>query len=153
MLLPCGTRTTALEPILPSSSSGGGTRSPAPTSRSASPAAARRLGLVGQEELESAESDDLVRLAARGSVARPRSALGRHLSEHAASDPNGGAELVYWLRKLVFRSAWLDQRVKHGLVDVEFDERTGDFRYDAGHLPLPDLDADAPSWAAMQYRR
>ena len=116
-------------------------------------AAARRLGLVGQEELESAESDDLVRLAARGSVARPRSPLGRHLAEHAASDPNGGAELVYWLRKLVFRSAWLDQRVKLGLVEVDFDERTGDFRYDAGHLPLPDLDAGAPSWAAMQYRR
>ncbi len=116
-------------------------------------AAARRLGLVGQEELEAAESDDLVRLAARGSVARPRSPLGRHLAEHAAGDPNGGAELVYWLRKLVFRSAWLDQRVKLGLVEVDFDERTGDFRYDAGHLPLPDLDAGAPSWAAMQYRR
>jgi hypothetical protein len=116
-------------------------------------AAARRLGLVGPDDLEPTETDDLVRLAARGRVARPRSPLGRHLLEHLTADPAAGADLVYWLRKLVFRSAWLDQRVKLGLVDVHYDDRYGDFLYDAGHHPLPDLAAGAPSWAAMQYRR
>ena len=116
-------------------------------------AAARRLGLVGPDDLEAAETDDLVRLAARGRVARPRSPLGRHLVEHLTADPAAGADLVYWLRKLVFRSAWLDQRVKLGLVEARFDEHTGDFRYDAGPHPLPDLHAGAPSWAAVQYRR
>ncbi len=37
--------------------------------------------------------------------------------------------LVYWLRKLVFRGAWLDHRVKAGLLDVSFDESTGTFGY------------------------
>jgi hypothetical protein len=116
-------------------------------------AAARELGVVGHDELEAPEIDDLVRLAARGRVARPRSALGRHLAEHSTSDPRGGADLVYWLRKLVFRSAWLDQRIKLGLVDVHFDDRSGEFRYDAGQHALPDPHSGAPSWAAVQYRR
>jgi hypothetical protein len=116
-------------------------------------AAARALGVVGHDELGPAELDDLARLAARGRVARPRSALGRHLAEHAAADAGNGADLVYWLRKLVFRSAWLDQRIKLGLVDVHFDDRAGEFRYDAGAHALPDPYAGAPSWAAVQYRR
>jgi hypothetical protein len=37
--------------------------------------------------------------------------------------------LVYWLRKLVFRGAWLDHRVKEGLLDVAFEDDTGDFGY------------------------
>ena len=129
MLLPCGTRTTALEPILPSSSSGGGTRSRAPTSPSASP---RRPGGSGSSGRRSSRprsrttSSASPPAAASPAPARP---LGRHLAEHAASDPNGGAELVYWLRKLVFRSAWLDQRVKLGLVEVRV-------RRAHGRLPL-----------------
>src|SRR3712207_9502135 len=37
--------------------------------------------------------------------------------------------LVHWLRRLVFRSAWLDQRVKEGELDVVFDEATNSFGY------------------------
>ena len=29
---------------------------------------------------------------------------------------------MHWLRRLVFRSAWLDQRVKEGELDVVFEE-------------------------------
>jgi hypothetical protein len=97
-------------------------------------AAARRLGLGGPDDQEAPEAD-------------------RHLVEHLTADPAAGADLVYWLRKLVFRSAWLDQRVKLGLVEARFDEHTGDFHYDAGHHELPEVGAGAPSWSAMQYRR
>ena len=36
--------------------------------------------------------------------------------------------LVHWLRRLVFRSAWLDQRVKEGELDVRFDPTSTDLR-------------------------
>ena len=36
---------------------------------------------------------------------------------------------MHWLRRLVFRSAWLDQRVKEGELDVVFDEITHTFGY------------------------
>ena len=42
---------------------------------------------------------------------------------------NDGESLVYWLRKLVFRGAYLDHRVKEELLEVTFDEATGDFGY------------------------
>ncbi len=42
---------------------------------------------------------------------------------------NDGESLVYWLRKLVFRGAYLDHRVKENLLEVSFDESTGDFGY------------------------
>ena len=35
---------------------------------------------------------------------------------------NDGESLVYWLRKLVFRGAYLDHRVKEDLLEVSFDE-------------------------------
>ena len=41
----------------------------------------------------------------------------------------GGESLVYWLRKLVFRGAWLDQRVKEGLLEVAWDDAEADFAY------------------------
>jgi hypothetical protein len=43
----------------------------------------------------------------------------------------GGESLVYWLKKLVFRSAWLDHRVKEGILDVAWDEELADFAVSA----------------------
>ena len=116
-------------------------------------AAAHRLELIGEADLTDAEADDLVALAAHGAIAAPRSDLGRYLVEHADqlgalnSDP-----LVYWLRKLVFRGAWLDHRVKAGLLDVAYDEQTGMFGYrmPTDQAPLLEL-APVPSWAPMRY--
>jgi hypothetical protein len=64
-----------------------------------------------------------------------------------------GESLVYWLRKLVFRSAWLDHRVKEGLLDVAWIENTGDFGYadPEGERTLVDL-MPVPSWHELQYR-
>ncbi len=36
--------------------------------------------------------------------------------------------LVHWIRRLVFRGAWLDQRVKEGELDIVFDEDTQHLR-------------------------
>ena len=59
---------------------------------------------------------------------------------------------MHWLRRLVFRGAWLDQRVKEGELDVAFDERPRTFAY-----IQPDRDgepielAPEPSWGRVAY--
>ena len=76
--------------------------------------AALKLGFVGgrlgEEELE-----DLVNLAVNGEIFDPASALGEHVND-CWPELVGPAErsLVHWLRRLVFRGAWLDQRVNEG---------------------------------------
>ena len=66
----------------------------------------------------------------------------------------GDESLVYWLRKLVFRSAWLDHRVKEGLLDVTWDDDTGEFTYSMpnGDRALLEM-APVPSWHDVQFRR
>jgi hypothetical protein len=67
--------------------------------------------------------------------------------------------LVHWLRRLVFRGAWLDQRVNEGELSVAFDEETGSFAYvqpvstrsTAGGEPI-EL-APEPSWGRVAYNR
>ena len=119
-------------------------------------AAAVRLELVESGDLDDDESADLIEVATAGEPpSQPRSALGRYLQRRW--DEVGafeGQSLVYWLRKLVFRSAWLDHRVKLGLLDVRFDERAADFRYGrpGAERPLVEV-AGYPSWRAVGFRR
>ena len=117
-------------------------------------AAAVKLGLVRANELDDDETADLVELTARAWIDEPRSALGRYLIRYwdRISLVNGES-LVYWLRKLVFRGAWLDHRVKEGLLDVAWEDDTGDFGYaePQGSRPLIDLQP-VPSWRELQYR-
>ncbi len=117
--------------------------------------AAVRLGLIEANDLDEDETADLVELAADGRIADPRSPLGRYLVRHwervALLE---GESLVYWLRKLVFRGAWLDHRVKEGLLEVAWDEESGDFGYaePRGGRALLEL-APVPSWHGMQFKR
>ena len=116
-------------------------------------AAAVRLELVPPRDLGDEEADDLVELAATGRVSEPRSSLGEHLQDCARElDELHPEPLTYWLRKLVFRGAWLDHRVKAGLLDVSFDEGSGSFAYrmPSDQVPLVEL-APVPSWAELQY--
>ena len=118
-------------------------------------AAAVKLGLIAGNELDGDETADLVELAADGRIAEPRSGLGQYLVrhwEHVALV--GGESLVYWLRKLVFRGAWLDQRVKEGLLEVAWDDAEADFAYrdPFGGRALLEL-APVPSWHELQFRR
>jgi hypothetical protein len=117
-------------------------------------AAAVKLGLLEANELDDDETADLVELAADGRIVAPRSQLGQYLVRHwERLSLVDGESLVYWLRKLVFRSAWLDHRVKEGLLDVEWDEEAADFAYrdPRGHRALLEL-APVPSWHEVQYR-
>ena len=116
-------------------------------------AAAIRLELVPMRDLSENEAADLVELASAGRVDHPRSRLGRHLTTNARllntlhTDP-----LAYWLRKLVFRGAWLDHRLKTGMLDITFDEGAGRFAYRMPTDQTPVLDvAPVPSWAPLQF--
>jgi len=82
-------------------------------------------------------------------------ALGRYLVRHWEQlSLVKGESLVYWLRKLVFRGAWLDHRVKEGLLEVNWDEQEGEFGYrdPRGDRALLEL-APVPSWHEVQFRR
>jgi hypothetical protein len=118
-------------------------------------AAAVRLGLIGSNDLDDEEAQDLVELAADGRIADPRSGLGMYLVRHwERLSLVDGESLVYWLRKLVFRGAWLDHRVKEGLLDVEWDDDSSEFGYrdPRGERALLEL-APVPSWHELQFRR
>ncbi len=117
-------------------------------------AAAVKLGLVRDNELDEEETADLVELIERDGIDEPRSELGRYLVRHwERVSLVGGESLVYWLKKLVFRGAWLDHRVKEGLLEVAWDEEMADFGYrdpDGGRALL-EL-APVPSWHELQFR-
>jgi hypothetical protein len=103
---------------------------------------------LGDDELH-----DLVELAVNGEIGEPLAALGEHVNEHwtALVGPSNRS-LVHWIRRLVFRGAWLDQRVKEGELDVVFDEETHTFGYvqHAGESEPIELSHE-PSWAGVAY--
>ena len=114
--------------------------------------AALKVGFVGGRLCEP-ELEDLVNLVVNGEVQDPASALGEHVND-CWPDLVGPAErsLVHWLRRLVFRGAWLDQRVLEGELEVTFDPGAGAFAYvqpDRGHEPI-EL-APEPSWGKVAY--
>ena len=118
-------------------------------------AAAVKLGLLQGNELDDDETADLVELAAQGRIGEPRSPLGRYLVRHwERISLVEGESLVYWLRKLVFRGAWLDHRVKEGLLEVAWEDDSAEFAYrdPRGGRALLEL-APVPSWHELQFRR
>jgi hypothetical protein len=121
--------------------------------------AALKLGFVGGR-LGEEEREDLVNLAVNGEIVDPASALGAHVND-CWPELVGPAErsLVHWLRRLVFRGAWLDQRVNEGELDLAFDHETGSFAYVQPTDPTsanggePIELAAEPSWGRVAYRR
>jgi hypothetical protein len=116
--------------------------------------AAVKLGFV-EGPLGDEEREDLVNLAVNGEVADPGSELGEHIN-HCWGELHGPSDrsLVHWLRRLVFRGAWLDQRVLEGELELVFDEDNGRFGYaqpERDH-ELIELSPE-PSWRRVAYRR
>src|ERR1700756_2834886 len=103
-------------------------------------AAAVKLGLLAGNELDDDETADLVELVERDAIEEPRSALGRYLVRHWDEvSLVDGESLVYWLKKLVFRGAWLDHRVKEGKLEVGWDDDAAEFSFrdpNGGRAPL-----------------
>ena len=115
--------------------------------------AAIKLGFVSGR-LDEPELEDLVNLAVNGEINEPASALGEHVNDcwPELVGPSDRS-LVHWLRRLVFRGAWLDQRVKEGELEVVFEERSNSFGYaqpDRGYEVI-ELSPE-PSWAEVAYR-
>jgi hypothetical protein len=115
--------------------------------------AASKLGFV-DAELDDVEREDLVNLAVNGEVTDPHSSLGEHVMEcwgelHGQSDRS----LVHWLRRLVFRGAWLDQRVMEGELEIVFQEESHSFGYSQPERggELIELSPE-PSWRSVAYR-
>lgn len=114
--------------------------------------AAAKLGFVASR-LGETEVEDLVNLAVNGEVQDPASGLGEHVND-CWPELIGPADrsLVHWLRRLIFRSAWLDQRVKEGELDVSFDPSSQTFAYiqpDRDDEPI-ELSPE-PSWGRVAY--
>jgi hypothetical protein len=116
--------------------------------------AAVKLDFV-EHGLAGDELHDLLELAVNGEIREPTSTLGEHINDHWTELVGpANKSLVHWLRRLVFRGAWLDQRVKEGELDVVFDDETHTFGY-----VQPERDSEPielsrePSWATLAYRR
>jgi len=116
--------------------------------------AAIKLGFVDRP-LDDGEREDLVNLAVNGEVTDAHSDLGEHIND-CWGELHGPSErsLVHWIRRLVFRGAWLDQRVMEGELEVVYDDTTNAFGY-----AQPDRDNELielspePSWERVAYRR
>ncbi|MFM9044839.1 MAG: hypothetical protein ACKOL0_03420 [Solirubrobacterales bacterium] len=115
--------------------------------------AAVRLGLV-EPGLTPAETQDLVTLAVNGAIEEPSSGLGDHIVrnwEELAGRAN--QSFVHWVRRLVFRGAWLDQRVKEGELDIVFDDRRQAFSYIQPEQEGAGISLTRePSWSRVTYR-
>ena len=114
--------------------------------------AARRLGFV-QHSLSESEQEDLLNLTINGEITNPLSPLGMHANEcwsQLHKSPQNG--LVHWLRRLIFRGAWLDQRLLEGDLDVTFNDETFGFEYvQPSRANKPVALTPEPSWEQVSY--
>lgn len=117
--------------------------------------AAVELDFVEAGALDDDERADLVQLASSGSLDHPVSALGEHLVELGDEAFMHKDEcLIYWLRELVFRGAWLDQRLLEDQLEVRFDEDHGCFTYHPrGHRSREIGPPPHPTWRDVAYRK
>jgi len=112
--------------------------------------AAAQLGFVRPGSLEDDELDQLVELVAHGEV-RSDGALAAHIAEHRAALLGFDDDLVHWLRKLVFRGAWVDQQIKEDLVYPVFDDTGFTYRCSVTSDPIDEI-ADKPDWSNLGFR-
>jgi hypothetical protein len=116
--------------------------------------AATKLGYV-DGPLEDEEREDLVNLAVNGEVTDAHSTLGEHVMD-CWRDLHGPADrsLVHWLRRLVFRGAWLDQRVLEGELEIVFDDSTHSFGYAQPERDWELIElSPEPSWKRVAYTK
>jgi hypothetical protein len=113
--------------------------------------AAVKLCFVPRSRLHQEDLDDLVSLAAHGEIASQESHLAAHVAEHREALLGWDDDLVYWLRKLVFRGAWLDQQVKDGWLEPVFGEDGFSYRSAVNGQPVV-IGLPTPSWATVRYR-
>jgi hypothetical protein len=114
--------------------------------------AAARLGFVTRHSLGEAEIEDLVCLTATGAILDAESPLGEHVALNADRLVGWDEDLVFWLSKLVFRAAWLDQQVKDGrLVPLLGDDGHFSYRSLTTNRPVVQR-GTVPDWSGVAYR-
>jgi hypothetical protein len=112
-------------------------------------AAAVALGFVDGSARDGDELADLATLASHGVIATPRSPLGAHLAGHQESLVDRDGDVVHWLRRLIFRGAWLDQQINEGRIDPVFDARLQYCSATSGEpVAAP---ARLPDWSALRF--
>jgi hypothetical protein len=112
-------------------------------------AAAVALGVVEGPARDGDELADLATLASHGSISAPRSPLGNHLCDHQESLIDRDGDVVHWLRRLIFRGAWLDQQISEGRIDPVFD---AGFQYCSATSGEPVAEPERlPDWSALRF--
>ena len=115
--------------------------------------AAIKLGFIATQ-LEQDELTDLLCLVVNGEIFAPASSLGEHVNDNWMN--LGGPDkssLVHWLRRLVFRGAWLDNQVKAGELEVVFNDQHNQFEYvqKQNGAKVIELNSDR-SWSKLAYK-
>ena len=93
-------------------------------------------------------------MTANGRIDDPQARSGSTSCASGARRPRERRIPRLLARKLIFRGAWLDQRVKENRLEVDWDGDTAEFGYrepDGGRALL-EL-APGPSWHGLQFRR
>ncbi len=115
--------------------------------------AAEQLELVALGALDSDGIADLIQLVVSGSIEQRVSSLGDYIVGMGDNILHyRGESLVFWLRELLFRSAWLDMQILENQIECTFDDERLVFVYfPAGHpsreIGLP----PHPSWKDVQF--
>ncbi len=112
--------------------------------------AAVQLAFVVPGSLVDDDVDQLVELVAHGEISTD-GALNAHISENRDVLIGFDDDLIHWMRKLVFRGAWVDQQIKEGLVDPILEDGGFVYRCTSTAEPIEEL-VDVPSWSAVGYR-
>lgn len=114
--------------------------------------AAVQLGFVQAGTLEAEDVDQLVELVAHGELRGDADGgLAAHLADNRDALLGFDDDLVHWLRKLVFRGAWLDQQIKEDLVTPVWAETGFTYRCTTTADPIDEL-IDKPDWSPLGYR-
>lgn len=113
--------------------------------------AAVQLAFVQRGALAENEVEQLVQLVAHGQI-NTDGGLQDHIAANREELIGFDDDLVHWLRKLVFRGAWVDQQIKDELVEPVFDN-AGAFSYRCAvtNDPIEEI-ADTPDWSKVGYR-
>jgi len=92
-------------------------------------------------------------LVVTGSIEQRLSSLGDYLAALGDQVMNHrGESLVFWLRELVFRGAWLDMQILENQIECVFDEERLQFVYFPTGHPSREIGLPPhPSWRDIQY--
>lgn len=112
--------------------------------------AAVQLAFVVPGSLCDEDIDQLVELVAHGEIASDGD-LRSHIDDNRDVILGFDEDLTHWMRKLVFRGAWVDQQIKEDLVEPLLEDSGFVYRCTTTSELIEEL-VDVPSWSRVGYR-